>query len=112
MSGRSDKVSLLTVSLDRDPEAEAEDKVEEDKLPGVDEEGAQAIETGFATSGGDWEAAAPGFAGASGGDWGDAQGAGQEWAAGGNAAAPTTAATTGNWGDGAGDSKPAAAENW
>jgi small subunit ribosomal protein SAe len=106
---------LIRAQTDRDPEAEAEDKVDEDKLPGVDEEGAQAIESGFATSGGEWEAAAPGFAATSGGEWGDAQ-AGQEWGAGGNAnttAAPTTAATTGQWGaDGAGDSKPAAAENW
>ncbi|KJZ80202.1 hypothetical protein HIM_00052 [Hirsutella minnesotensis 3608] len=39
----------------RDPEAEAEDKVDEEKLPGVDEEGPAAIETGTAAAGGDWD---------------------------------------------------------
>ncbi|CAI0648105.1 unnamed protein product, partial [Colletotrichum noveboracense] len=35
----------------RDPEAEAEDKVEEEKLPGVEEEGPAAIESGFPAAG-------------------------------------------------------------
>jgi small subunit ribosomal protein SAe len=71
----------------RDPEAEAEDKVEEDKLPGVDEEGPAAIESGFQnTAGGDWEAAPAGFSGATtgGANWDGA--AGEEWGA--SAAAP------------------------
>lgn len=68
--------------------------MEEEKLPGVEEEGAAAIETGFATAGGDWEAAAPGFAGAAGGDWGDAPATGQEWGA-----APATAAAAATWGE-------------
>jgi small subunit ribosomal protein SAe len=83
--------------IDRDPEAEAEEKVEEDKLPGVEEEGAVAIESGF-NAGGDWEAAAPGFAGATtGGEWGDAPAAPNWDAAGGgewSAEAPKEAAPT------------------
>ena len=71
----------------RDPEAEAEDKVEEEKLPGVEEEGVAAIESGFPTTG-EWEAAAPGFAAAAppaaGGEWSEAQG-GANW----DASAPT-----------------------
>jgi small subunit ribosomal protein SAe len=63
------------VLTDRDPEAEAEDKVEEEKVPGVEEEGVAVIESGF-PAGGDWEAAPAGFAGATGGDWGDAPAAG------------------------------------
>lgn len=73
--------------IDRDPEAEAEDKVEEEKLPGVDEDGPAAIESGFVQSaGGDWEAPAASFAGAnagaSTGNW-DAAPAGEtaDWAA-------------------------------
>ncbi|KEY64079.1 hypothetical protein S40285_04840 [Stachybotrys chlorohalonatus IBT 40285] len=75
----------------RDPEAEAEDKVEEEKLPGVDEEGPAAIESGFPTTGGpDWEAPAAGFAGANttgtaGAGW-DGAATGDDWAASG---APT-----------------------
>jgi len=74
----------------RDPEAEAEEKVEEEKLPGVDEEGAAAIETGFQQTGGDWDAPAPGFAGApasaaAAANW---DGAGEDWAA--NAGQPAT----------------------
>jgi small subunit ribosomal protein SAe len=79
----------------RDPEAEAEDKVEEEKLPGVDEEGPAAIESGFQTTGADWEAPAPGFTGAATGtaaatgagwdgaageEWGAAAGTTTEWA--------------------------------
>ncbi|KAK0704790.1 40S ribosomal protein S0 [Lasiosphaeris hirsuta] len=45
----------------RDPEAEAEEKIEEEKLPGVEEEGVAAIESGFPTTG-EWEAAPAGFA--------------------------------------------------
>lgn len=74
--------------IDRDPEAEAEEKVEEEKLPGVEEEGPAAIESGFATGGADWEAPAAGFAGAGAaaapGGWDGA--AGEEW----GAAAATT----------------------
>ncbi|KAK8130336.1 40s ribosomal s0 [Apiospora kogelbergensis] len=72
----------------RDPEAEAEEKGEEEKAAGVDEVGPAAVATGLLTSGGDWEAAAPGFAGTQGGDWSGA--APDEW---GNATAPA-----GEWG--------------
>ncbi|KAK7977417.1 ribosome-associated protein (Rap-1) [Apiospora sp. TS-2023a] len=73
----------------RDPELEAEEKGEEEKLAGVDDVGAAAVATGLLTSGGDWEAAAaPGFAGTQGGDWSGA--APDEW---GNATAPA-----GEWG--------------
>jgi len=89
---------ILIWVLDRDPEAEAEDKVEEDKLPGVEEEGVAAIESGFPTAGGDWEAAPAGFAGAQGGaGWDDAAAApaqGQQWDAGTGGA---------QWGDEAGN---------
>ncbi len=72
---------------DRDPEAEAEEKVEEEKVPGAEEVGPAAVEAGFVTSGsGDWEAAPAGFSGAQPG-W-DGQGA-DEWGA--AAAAPPTA---------------------
>ncbi|KAH8907263.1 40S ribosomal protein S0 [Coniochaeta sp. PMI_546] len=78
----------------RDPEAEAEDKIEEEKLPGVEEEGVAAIESGFATAGGDWEAAPAGFAGAAaGGEWGDAVQTGQS-----NWDAAGAATTTTEWG--------------
>ncbi|KAG9257700.1 40S ribosomal protein S0 [Emericellopsis atlantica] len=72
----------------RDPEAEAEEKVEEEKLPGVEEEGAAAIESGFQQAGADWEAPAPGFAGAPAtGNWDGAAGAGvEDWAAAGQPA--------------------------
>ncbi|KAM5345828.1 hypothetical protein ACJ41O_011689 [Fusarium nematophilum] len=76
----------------RDPEAEAEEKVEEEKAA-VEEEGPAAIESGFqATSGGDWEAPAAGFAGAAATTTGWDGAAGDEWGA-----APATtewAATT------------------
>ncbi|KAJ6441818.1 LOW QUALITY PROTEIN: 40S ribosomal protein S0 [Purpureocillium lavendulum] len=86
----------------RDPEAEAEEKVEEEKAPGVDEEGPAAIETGVAGAGADWDAsgAAAGFTGApaattgagwdgaEGGDWA-ASGQG-EWAAEASASKETT----------------------
>ena len=78
----------LTHVPDRDPEAEAEEKGEEEKAAGVDEVGPAAVATGLLTSGGDWEAAAPGFAGTQGGDWSGA--APDEW---GNATAPA-----GEWG--------------
>ncbi|KAK1761098.1 ribosome-associated protein [Echria macrotheca] len=61
----------------RDPEAENEDKVEEDKLPGVEEEGVAAIESGFPTTG-EWEAAPAGFA-AAGGEWSEAPAAATNW---------------------------------
>ena len=71
---------------DRDPEQEAEEKVEEEKLPGVEEEGAAAIESGFQQAGADWDAPAPGFAGApAGGNW-DGAAAGDDWAAAGQPA--------------------------
>jgi small subunit ribosomal protein SAe len=91
----------------RDPEAEAEDKVEEDKLPGVDEEGVAAIESGFPQTG-DWNAqpdAATGFSGAvattgAAAGWDDAA-PNQQW----------DQATGGaQWGDDAG--KDAAATQW
>lgn len=73
---------------DRDPEAEAEEKVEEEKLPGVEEEGPVAIESGFPAAGaGDWEAAPAGFPAAT-GEWSDAQPA--TWESG-------AAAATGEW---------------
>ncbi|KAI1764872.1 ribosomal protein S2 [Hypoxylon sp. FL1150] len=76
----------------RDPEAEAEEKVEEEKVPGVEEVGPAAIEAGtFAgTTGGDWEQAPAGFAAAQAGGW---DGQTDEWAGATNAAAPT-----GEWG--------------
>jgi len=70
----------------RDPEAEAEEKVEEDKLPGVEEEPAAAIE-GATFGGGDWEAAPAGFPQTE--NWGDAA-PNQQWDA------PTGGA---QWGD-------------
>ncbi|KAI1328545.1 ribosome-associated protein (Rap-1) [Xylariaceae sp. FL0255] len=74
----------------RDPEAEAEEKVEEEKVAGADEVGPAAIEAGTFAGAGDWEAAPAGFSGAQGG-W---DGAADEWA--GAAAAP--AGTTAEWG--------------
>ncbi|KEZ41858.1 40S ribosomal protein S0 [Scedosporium apiospermum] len=76
----------------RDPEAEAEEKVEEEKAA-VEEEAA-VVDTGFAAAAGDWDAAPAGFAGATaapggwdgaGEDWSAAPAAGGEW--GGEAAA-------------------------
>lgn len=83
---------MVLTATDRDPEQEAEDKVDEEKLPGVDEEGTAAIESGFPTTGApDWEAApAAGFttAPAGGAQWdGAAPPAGEEWGA---APAPAT----------------------
>jgi small subunit ribosomal protein SAe len=72
----------------RDPEAEAEEKVEEEKLPGVEEEGVAAIESGFAQGAGDWEAAPAGFPAATGGEWSEAQPA--SWETGAAAATTTT----------------------
>jgi small subunit ribosomal protein SAe len=69
----------------RDPEAEAEEKVEEEKVPGVEEEGVAAIESGFPTTG-EWEAAPAGFPATTGGEWSEAPAAGATWDA---AAAPT-----------------------
>jgi small subunit ribosomal protein SAe len=76
--------TMVDLYFYRDPEAEAEEKVEEEKLPGVDEEGPAAIESGFQATGGDWEAPAPGFAGAAAtgaaaAGWDGA--AGEEWGA-------------------------------
>ena len=80
--------------LDRDPEAEAEEKVEEEKVPGVEEEGPVAIESGFAGGAGDWEAAPAGFPAAAAGEWSEAAPA--TWESG--AAAATAPATT-EWAD-------------
>lgn len=92
---------VANMVTDRDPEAEAEDKVEEEKLPGVDEDGPAAIESGFVNSaGGDWDTAAPGFTGTQASANWDGVG-GEEWGASG--AAP--AATGGDW---AGDASAAA----
>lgn len=67
--------------LDRDPEAEAEDKTEEEKLPGADDDGPAAIESGTQNAGGgDWEAPAAGFSGATATGWDGA--ANEEWAGG------------------------------
>ena len=86
---------ILTDYVDRDPEAEAEDKIEEEKLPGVEEAGVEAIESGFATAGGDWEAApAAGFAApTTSAEWGDAVQTGQS-----NWDAAGAATTTTEWG--------------
>ena len=63
----------------RDPEAEAEEKVEEEKLPGVEETGVAAIDSGFANTGGDWEAAPAGFAGTAQPGWDDAAAQPANW---------------------------------
>ncbi|CAI4218167.1 unnamed protein product [Parascedosporium putredinis] len=73
----------------RDPEAEAEEKVEEEKA--VVEEEAAVVDPGFNATGGDWDAAPAGFAGAAAPGW---EGAGEDWSA---APAPTAAAG-GEWG--------------
>ena len=73
---------------DRDPEAEAEEKVEEEKAAG-EEEAAPAVESGFAATGGDWEAAPAGYP-TGGENWGDAQP--------GNWDAAPAAGTTTDWG--------------
>jgi len=82
--------TMVDLYFYRDPEAEAEEKVEEEKLPGVEEEGVAAIESGF-PAGGEWEAAPAGFA-ATGGEWSDAPAA--TWDA---AAAPAVAAPPTEW---------------
>jgi small subunit ribosomal protein SAe len=76
---------------DRDPEAEAEEKVEEEKLPDVEDVGVTAIESGFPAQG-EWEAApAAGFPpAATGGDWSEATGQGWD-------AAPAAAGTATEW---------------
>ncbi|KAF4976470.1 hypothetical protein FZEAL_6870 [Fusarium zealandicum] len=71
----------VLTQTDRDPEAEAEDKVEEEKVPGAEEEGPAAIESGFQATGGDWEAPAAGFAGAAATTAGWDGAAGEEWGA-------------------------------
>lgn len=76
----------------RDPEAEAEEKTEEEKA--VEEEGA-AVETGFQATAGDWEAA-PGQTGAAAATGGWDGAAGEDWAA-------SAAAAGGEW---AGDAAP------
>jgi len=93
----------------RDPEAEESKETAEGdaKLPGVDEAGAAAIDTGYAAAGGDWEVAGTGaaFSGAAapatgatpaGGNW-DASG--EDWASG----APKAPATGAGWSEPAKD---------
>jgi small subunit ribosomal protein SAe len=70
----------------RDPEAEAEEKVEEEKAITAEEE-TPAVESGF-QQGGDWEAPAAGFAGATSTGWEGAPG--EEWGAAPQPSAPTT----------------------
>ncbi|KAK0706936.1 ribosomal protein S2, flavodoxin-like domain-containing protein [Lasiosphaeria miniovina] len=83
----------------RDPEAEAEDKVEEEKLPGVEEEGVVAIESGYPVAGGgDWDAAPAGFAAAGGGEWSEAQAGTWDATAAAGGAAPAATAPTTEWG--------------
>ncbi|KAI5917007.1 ribosomal protein S2 [Camillea tinctor] len=72
----------------RDPEAEAEEKVEEEKLPSTEEVGAQAIEAGTFAAAGEWETAPAGFAAQSAG-W---DGQADEWAG------ATAGAPAGEWG--------------
>jgi small subunit ribosomal protein SAe len=74
----------------RDPEAEAEEKVEEEKLPSAEEVGPAAIESGFVSGAADWEAAPAGFAGTQQG-W---DGQTDEW----GAANAAPAAPTAEWG--------------
>jgi small subunit ribosomal protein SAe len=86
--------TMVDLYFYRDPEAEAEEKVEEEKLPGVEEEGPVAIESGFPAGAGDWEAAPAAFPAAPAattGEWAEAQPA--TWETG------TAAATapTGEW---------------
>lgn len=83
---------MANIVADRDPELEAEEKVEEEKLPEVEDVGAAAIESGFATGAADWEAPAAGFAGAT-GEWSADPAAASGWDA---AAAPPAQAT--EWG--------------
>lgn len=74
----------MTKKTDRDPEAEAEEKVEEEKLiTGAEEEAPVAVESAFPAAGGDWDAPAPGFAGANAAAGWDGAGAAptQDWAA-------------------------------
>ncbi|KAI1819174.1 ribosome-associated protein (Rap-1) [Xylaria intraflava] len=76
----------------RDPEAEAEEKVEEEKIPGAEEVGAPVLDNTFGgAAAGDWEAAPAAFSGAQGG-W---DGATDEWA--GAVAGGAGATTTGDW---------------
>lgn len=90
---------------DRDPEAEAEEKVEEEKLvTGAEEEAPAAVESAFPAAGGDWDAPAPGFAGANtasaAAGW-DGAGAGaaptQDWAASGTQEWATETAKESQW---------------
>jgi len=61
----------------RDPEADNEDKLEEDKAAGVEEDGIAAIEgNAFGTTGGEWENTATAVGG---GGW-DSGAAGEDWA--------------------------------
>ena len=83
---------------DRDPEAEAEEKVEEKEA--APEEEAAVVQPGFnAAAGGDWDATPAGFAGATAAAGWDAAPTNEDWAA-----APPT---SGEWaGDAAAAPKP------
>jgi len=94
--------TMVDLYFYRDPEAEENKEADEAKVPGADEVGAAAIDTGFATGNGDWEvtgATAGAFAGAgapapgAGASW-EADGA--DWAA--SAQAPAAAAASTEWG--------------
>ncbi|KAF3071108.1 40S ribosomal protein S0 [Daldinia childiae] len=88
----------------RDPEAEAEEKVEEEKLPGAEEVGPAAIETGtFGAATADWETAPAGFAATQPGGW---DGQTDEWA---NA---TGAPPAGEWGAAAATTTEAKDSQW
>lgn len=82
---------------DRDPEAEAEEKIEEKEV--APEEEAAVVQPGFnAAAGGDWDAAPAGFAGATAAAGWDAAPAGEDWAAApAPAAAAAPAAAGGDW---------------
>ncbi|KAI1432132.1 ribosome-associated protein (Rap-1) [Xylaria sp. CBS 124048] len=78
----------------RDPEAEAEteEKVEEEKIPGAEEVGAVALDNTFGGApAGDWEAAPAAYSGAQGG-WDNTT---DEWA--GAVAGANAATTTADW---------------
>ncbi len=89
-------------TLDRDPEAEAEEKIEEEKVAAVEEETA-VVETAFA--GGDWEAPAAGFAGAAAAAGWDA--GAEDWAA-----APAPSAPAAEWGADATPAAPPKESQW
>ncbi|KAF6828785.1 40s ribosomal protein s0 [Colletotrichum plurivorum] len=70
--------TMVDLYFYRDPEAEAEEKVEEEKIPGAEEEAAAAVESGFPAAGGEWDSGAAAQAT----NWDGAAAAGDDWAAG------------------------------